>query len=213
VSPRPADPAIRGALLNAAARILAAEGPRALTVRRLAAEVGASTMAIYSHFGSMDEIRLAIRGDGFARLTTRTATSLGSDDPVAALAATGIVYLDSALGDPALYRAMFVDQPPRETENAGAELFRQLVSAVQRCVDAERFDRVEAAGLVSGWAAQLWAMWHGMVTLAITGTQPPHVARFLLDDMTYRLFVGYGDDPAAARLSISRATAATATSA
>ena len=68
MSPRSADPAIRTALLDAAARILAADGPSALSTRRLATEVGASTMAVYTHFGSMDQVRQAVRQDGFARL-------------------------------------------------------------------------------------------------------------------------------------------------
>ena len=51
VSPRTADPALRVTLIETAARLIAEHGTDALTLRRLASEVGASTMAIYTHFG------------------------------------------------------------------------------------------------------------------------------------------------------------------
>ena len=54
-------------LIEAAARVLAEEGRPAVTARRLAAEVGASTMAVYTHFGSMDELLVRMCRDGFAR--------------------------------------------------------------------------------------------------------------------------------------------------
>ena len=44
MSPRPADPDARDRLLRAAARVLADEGARALTSRRLATEAGTSSI-------------------------------------------------------------------------------------------------------------------------------------------------------------------------
>ncbi len=46
-------------------------------------------------------------------------------------------------------------------------------------------------------------MRHGMVTMAVTGLLPPEQARFVVDDMTYRLLVGFGDDPDRARRSLA----------
>lgn len=45
-------------------------------------------------------------------------------------------------------------------------------------------------------------MRHGMVALAHTGLLPREQVSFLPADMTYRLAVGYGDDPAAAAASV-----------
>lgn len=53
-------------------------------------------------------------------------------------------------------------------------------------------------------AAEFWTTRHGTVTLALTGLLPERQIRFLLSDMTYRLAVGCGDDPAAARRSVER---------
>lgn len=200
MSPRPADPAIRIALIEAAARILAADGPSALSTRRLAAEVGTSTMAVYTHFGGMDELHRAVRDEGFARLAARLDDVPGTDDPVADLAAGGLAYFMTGLADPELYRAMFTELPPAG-DDAGAVIFRRLAEAVSRCVDAGRFDAAEAS-LIQAWAGELWITRHGMVTLALTGLLPERQVRLLLTDMTYRLAVGYGDDRAAARHSV-----------
>ncbi|MEU4325462.1 hypothetical protein [Nonomuraea dietziae] len=39
-----------------------------MTARRLAGEAGTSTMAVYTYFGGMEEVRGAVRQEGFARL-------------------------------------------------------------------------------------------------------------------------------------------------
>ena len=46
------------ALLAAAHRLLAEDGPEALTVRRIANEAGMSTMNVYSRFGGKDVAHL-----------------------------------------------------------------------------------------------------------------------------------------------------------
>ncbi|MFD0660124.1 TetR/AcrR family transcriptional regulator [Thermocatellispora tengchongensis] len=46
--------AVRTAILDAAIRLLADEGPAALTVRRISGDVGCSTKVIYTMFGGKD---------------------------------------------------------------------------------------------------------------------------------------------------------------
>jgi AcrR family transcriptional regulator len=206
MSPRSADPAVRTALVEAAARVLAAEGPQALSSRRLASEVGTSTMAVYTHFGTMDGVRRAIRHQGFARLSADLEALARTGDPVADLAAVGAHYFAHGLDCPELYRAMFVDRPPDDDDDAGAALFQLLVDVVCRCIDAGRFGPAEPS-LATVWAAEIWTMHHGMVTLAFTGLLPTHQIRFLLTDMAYRLFIGYGDGPETAKRSIDKGSA------
>jgi hypothetical protein len=106
---------------------------------------------------------------------------------------------------------MFLDRPPED--NFGADTYDRLVALVRRCVSAGRFADARES-LVPVWAAQLWSMRHGMVTMTVAELLPSEQARFVLDDMTFRLLVGYGDDPARARRSIehgSRAAANTPT--
>src|SRR5437764_14897109 len=102
---------LRPALIEAAARLIATEGAAGLTLRRVAEEVGTSTMAIYTYFGGMPELRRAVRQEGFSRLAARAAQLGESDDPVADLAGLGLAYYQIAMSNPHLYRALYMEQP------------------------------------------------------------------------------------------------------
>jgi AcrR family transcriptional regulator len=218
VSPRRADPDAHQRLLAAAARLMAEEGARALTARRLATEAGTSTMAVYTRFGGMDEVRDAVRAEGFARLSASLDAVARTADPVRDLVAAGAAYLRFGLDQPDLYRAMFLD-PPRVpgAGTVGHGAFGRLVAAVRRCVDAGRFrDEVVApdvpgvppgADAATGWAVQLWTMRHGVVSLATVGLIPPEQVGLHVADMSLRLFLGYGDDRDSATRSIAEGMA------
>jgi AcrR family transcriptional regulator len=202
MSPRAADPGVRMALLETAARILATEGPGKLTLRRLANEVGTSTMAVYTHFGGMTELRRAIRREGFARLGARQAAVATTGDPVADVWALGMAYHANAIENPNLYQAMFMDGPVDATDaGVGLGTFDQLVTAVQRCIDAGRFEPADPVGL----ATQLWAIVHGLVTLELAGLLPSARALPCLAAGARNLMTAFGDDPRAVGASIARA--------
>src|SRR3712207_3927819 len=84
---RSADPAVRVALVEAAAQMLADRVP--VTARSLTERVGASTTALYTHFGGMPGVWRAVRQEGFTRLAGRMEEVADSDDPVRDLAALG----------------------------------------------------------------------------------------------------------------------------
>lgn len=172
----------------------------ALTTRRLAAETSRSTMAIYTHLGGMEGVQHAVRVDGFARLAAAADAVPSSPDAVADLAHVSDAYFSFGLGQPHLYRAMFIDRPVHD-DDAGVAAFDRIVDAVRRCIDAQRLPSVEPA-MVTMWAAQLWSMRHGIVTMVLSGGLPEPQARLVLSDMTLRLLIGYGDDPTAARRSL-----------
>ena len=81
--PRPRNPEIGRQLLDAAARVLAEEGEAAVTARRLATEVGTSTMAVYTNFGGMDELLLQVWRDGFASFGAARDAPPTTADPIA----------------------------------------------------------------------------------------------------------------------------------
>src|SRR3954471_19171186 len=58
----------REAVLETALRLLDAEGVEALTMRRLASELGVSAMAPYRHVGSRDELLMVLVDSLAARL-------------------------------------------------------------------------------------------------------------------------------------------------
>jgi AcrR family transcriptional regulator len=141
VNERRADPTVRVRLLEGAARLLAEEGPAALTLRRVAAEAGTSTMGVYTHFGSMPDLADAIVAEGFARLRTLLVEVPPTDDALADLAGLARAYLIHARRNPHLYAVMFGTaslgryrpQTADERER-GRDTFDEIVHAAERAV-------------------------------------------------------------------------------
>src|SRR3954452_4999053 len=102
--------AVRRALIEAAARLIATEGVGALTLRRVAEEVGTSTMAIYTHFGGMPELRRAVRREGYARLAAAGGAVEETDDTHYDADRLVRVYNELPVGEPHLYKIKFIEQ-------------------------------------------------------------------------------------------------------
>ncbi len=201
MSPKTADPEIREALIETAAKLLAQGGPPALTTRRLATEVGTSTMAVYTHFGGMDELRQAVRREGFERLMSFLQSVPATHDPVADLAALGWAYCFNALVNPHLYRAIFLEAPANDNETVGRVTFEELVSTVARCIEARRFEPADPVSL----AMQVWAAAHGMICAVLAGVLTPAEIVENLSSMARNLYVGFGDRPDTAQRSLRSA--------
>ncbi|HEU5152974.1 MAG TPA: TetR/AcrR family transcriptional regulator [Iamia sp.] len=197
-------PDVRTRLVAAAARLLAEGGPDKVSVRRVATEIGTSTMAVYTHFGGKPELLRAVSVEGFRHLAARLAEVEPTDDPVADIAALGRAYRRAALDDPHLFTAMFgrnVGELLDRDDERGEALatFITLVDAVQRAIDAGRFAPT-AADLL---ALELWCGIHGLCCIELgAGLHPPDQAPAALASMTRRMAVGAGDDPARAAASI-----------
>jgi AcrR family transcriptional regulator len=101
--PRTHDDELRVSLVETAARLLADEGPHALSTRRVAREVGTSTTAIYSLLGSKNELLRAMYLEGFGRLAAAQDAVVRTDDPVNDLCALGRAYFDNGVANPYLY--------------------------------------------------------------------------------------------------------------
>lgn len=171
MSPRTAEPQVRQQLIDAAARLLADEGPAALSTRRLAAEVGTSTMAVYTHFGGLPELVRAVVGEGFSRLAAHLDAVPETDDPLADLAALGEAYRANALDNPQLYAVMFGSASlggyrlHDDELDEGRYTFDVLVAATRRVIEAGIF----ILGDPEAMAAQLWSATHGFVMLELAG--------------------------------------------
>ena len=162
-------------LVDEAGRILSAEGAAALSLRRLAAATGTSTMAVYTLFGDKQGLIAAMYRAGFERLgATMTAAIEGADDPLTALANLGFAYRQAALANPHLYELMFGRpvasyEPDADTKAVADAAYRPLVDGVQRCLDAGAMVANPAEGAAERVAFYLWAVSHGMVSLELAG--------------------------------------------
>src|SRR5262249_46575528 len=184
------DDDLRARLLDTATELLAKEGVHALATRRIAAEVGTSTTAIYSLIGSKPDLLREIYLEGFRRLADHLAATPPTEDPLAHLAALGHAYLENAIDNPALYQVMF--GPPLPDFQASEDdivfalsTLQTLIDAVQACVDAGIF-RGDAGEL----SIELWAVGHGPASLWVSGLLDAERARAAHRDAMAHLLDG-----------------------
>ncbi|WP_207931059.1 TetR/AcrR family transcriptional regulator [Streptomyces sp. 8K308] len=196
-------------LLSAAARLLSEEGPAALTTRRLAREVGTSTMAVYTHFGSLPDLVRAVIHEGFQRVADRLRALPTTDDPVADLFEKCRVTLEYARAEPHHFTVMFSGSPlagfqmSEEDLRIGSHALRIARDAIERCIVAGRFRPAEP------WLVtrHLWCQMHGLIQLERAGYfgpafVPPGTP--YLDTCLRDFAVGAGDTLEAATTSVAR---------
>ena len=96
------------ALLDAAERMIEADGPDALSLRRLAEQTQTTTRAVYSLFGSKDGLVVALARRAFDMLGGGIRALPTSEDPAADLVEAGVVvFRQFAVEHPSLFRLAF----------------------------------------------------------------------------------------------------------
>jgi AcrR family transcriptional regulator len=162
---------LRVALLDAAGALLHAEGPQALTTRRLAEAVGTSTQAIYTLFGGKEGIVRAMYREGFDRLEQCLAAVPTTAPPPEYLLGLGRAYRAAALKSPHYYDVMFgrpvpeFEATPDDVERSVATQ-RVLTGGIVRCMESGMLRADVDPGEISAF---LWAVAHGLVSLELTG--------------------------------------------
>lgn len=201
--------------MDAGLEMLEQGGPEGLKARALSAAAGASTMAVYTHFGGMAGLYEALTLEAFVRFDRRLAQAPVTDDPVADIFTLGLAYRDYALAHPQRYRLMFGATAPGAGTPVGHDLTAEGTPALRPEVNApfdrlsERVRRAMAAGRMRrgdpvAAAGQVWSMVHGYVLLEITGWFG-YEGRGVFDVLAphaVNLVVGLGDDRAATESSL-----------
>jgi AcrR family transcriptional regulator len=101
--PREHDESTAAALLEAAERTVEAAGVQAVSVRGVARDVGTTTRAVYSLFGSKDGLVVALGARAYELLGAAVAALPESDDPAQDLVDAGLVFRRFAREHPALF--------------------------------------------------------------------------------------------------------------
>jgi AcrR family transcriptional regulator len=206
---------MREQLIEAGIRLLEEAGPEALQARRVAAEVGASTMTVYTHFDGMPGLLEAIVGEAFARFGAALASIAPTDDAIADFLVMGYNYRQYALANPQRYLLMFGLTPGQTGKPLGHNLidepitgiagdtFEQLVTVVERMITTERIRHDPPRHA----AARIWGLIHGVVILELTGQlgTEPHAATTVLLPATLDLLAGMGAERARLELSAQQA--------
>ena len=130
------------ALLDAAERIVEREGMAALSVRRVANEVGTTTRAVYSLFGAKDGLVAALGVRAFDLLGGTVSALPLTSDPLTDLVQAGLAFRRFVMAHPVLFRigVQRVEVPPAAA--------REVADAADRALAAlrERLSRLQAAG-------------------------------------------------------------------
>jgi AcrR family transcriptional regulator len=205
VPPRSADPNLRDRIIDTAARLLATEG--AMTARRLARELGTSTMVVYTHFGGMDELTRHVMRRGFDQFGTELDRGALTDDAVADWMTYLWAYRRFAIREPHLYAVMFgpglaaFNLGDPGDRDAARSTYVSLLRHIHLCVNASRWhvDDVTTAG------DAVWSGVHGHTTLELTGffaAVGRDPVRSYSEILT-RMSIGFGDDAGATKRSLS----------
>jgi AcrR family transcriptional regulator len=153
--------------------LLSKEGMPALSLRRLAADVGTSTTAVYSLFGGKPALVKELFVEAFHRFGSRLRAVPRTDDPAEDLIQLGLAYRSSALADPHLYPIMFANIVPgfepdeQVTEEAHAAL-SPLLEVVEAGVEQGIFVDASTEVVVQS----CWGLAHGLVSLELNGYAP-----------------------------------------
>ena len=103
------------ALIDAARRLLEAEGPSALSLRAVAREAGVSPAAPYHHFKDKAELLNAVAHEGWVLLDAAIVKArTAAPSPREAMSDIGVAYVCFARENPALYRVMYDTSRDRE---------------------------------------------------------------------------------------------------
>lgn len=164
--------AFRERICQAAARLFVEEGPAAVSMRRIAAELGCGTMTPYRYFASKEQIVTAVRTRGMHRFSEALERALDTPgDGRTRSRAVRDAYIDFARRETATYRLMFEYPETRRDDpayrEAHARMWRTIAAHVGVLV-AE--GAVEADAPLLGH--QIWAALHGAVMLEIAGLLP-----------------------------------------
>lgn len=161
------------AVIQAACRLLSAEGADALTTRRIAAEAGTTTMALYTRFGGKEGIAAAVYAEGFVKLERALARAMkGSSDPVSAIVSGTLAYRRFGLRHAPYYGVMFQRtvpgfEPDQDSHRVARHSLELLGVQVKRAIDASGVELDAAAVTLA-----VWSLCHGLTSLELDRAMP-----------------------------------------
>jgi len=182
------------ALLDAAERIVDEGGLGALSVRRVAGEVGTTTRAVYSLFGSKDGLVVALGVRAFDLLRAAIDALPATDDPAGDLVKAGVVvFRGFVLQHPALFRlgVQHVAVPSELAQgfhSAAEHALNGLQSRIARLADGGR----PGARSTSDASCEFHALCEGLATLELRAALPPDRAKRIWRDALAALVTGWG---------------------
>ncbi len=149
-------------------------------MRRVAAAVGVTPMAIYRHYPDRASLLNALADEGFAELAALLAVKKVPGGIAARLTKMMEVYLEHALQNPRLFELMFLKPRqgarsyPRDFKAGRSPTANLLVEVVQSGMDSGYFRKGDAWEIVF----EMGALSHGLLLLYLGGRMAVPPAQF-----------------------------------
>jgi len=171
--PRPANPALREEILRTALQCIEAHGAAALTMREVAGALGYSATTLYQHFASKEELLLTLKLQAGDLLTAEMEKARQEPTVAAQLLAMGHAYVRFGLDNPAYYRLIFQDtesgvMPTEVHITRMRQSWAIMRDTLKAWLEEDGISGVD----VDQEAHVLWAMGHGVTSLALAGRFP-----------------------------------------
>ena len=169
---------------QAALAILEAEGPEAVSMRRVADSVDITPMAIYHHFSNREALLDSVTNQQFATLLSYIEKRPMRGSPETQLISAMEAYIDYAFDRPRIFDYVFAQRRPgahrypddfRARRSPTLNPIADVVRAAMQTGQVKKNDVWEVA-------LELWALTHGYVALYRAG-------RFNLSEKEFRALV------------------------
>lgn len=161
-------PQRRQMILRIALRLLHRHGLQALTMRRVATELGLGAMTLYTYFPSQHELHREMVRWGFQELQNkcRQNTTLGTPNGWRGGARA---YIQFALEHPNLYQLMFSTPMRCDDHDLLHGGFQTLLDKVSQQLAQHGLQEPQLQRQARTAAGRFWIALHGLATLAIAG--------------------------------------------
>ena len=166
---------LKNALIRAGVEILAEEGLRSLSLRKVAKQAGVSHAAPYAHFKDKQALIAAISTEGFKQLYSQIESVKEKyiDQPETLLIETAWAYFQFAFNEPDRFKLMFSSALEKEADypdfvEISHENFAQLVEIVEICQKGG----VLKQGIPNMIAVGIWSTVHGYTSLILESQIP-----------------------------------------
>lgn len=161
---------LRDKLLKISRRLLLAEGYRALSMRKIAAEAGVSATSIYLHFSNKDDLIHTLIEEAVDELTQTIEREVSEKQGcISRFKAAVQSYVNFALENPEKYEIIYLVQPdgmaryPKEKFRKIRHSYELLTGVISECVEQ---GLMELENPVMA-AYSIWAQLHGIVSVVL----------------------------------------------
>jgi len=148
-------------VLDAGLALVRKAGEGALNARDLAAALDCSTQPIFTHFASMDQLRLALVTEA-ERLCHSYVEQEIAAEKYPPYKASGMAYIRFARQERNLFQLLYMRDRTGEQESPGQFLWGVGVDLAGQVMDRE-------PAQLARFHMEMWAVVHGFATMAATG--------------------------------------------